>query len=143
MPQNHKGGPQRMKTNPILSYDNPTSGSVKATREDLLKLGVTESEIEAGEKRFEMETWGCYGVTRSLRAIVETGEFGEHGAMRWKQFYPLRTMSNPRQSGYDMEGVVSLGGRKSACFTSSQLFELPCGKLVDVAVIFSRSKFKR
>jgi hypothetical protein len=132
-----------MKTKPILSYENPTSGSVKATREDLLKLGVTESEIEAGEKRFETETWGCYGVIRSLRAIVETGEFGEHSAMTWKQFYPMRTMSNPRQSGYDMEGVVSVGGRKSTCFTSSQMFELPCGKLVDVAVIFSRSKFKR
>lgn len=132
-----------MKTNPILSYDNPTSGSVKATREELLKLGVTAEEIEAGEKRFEMETWGCYGVIRSLRAIVATGEFGEHGAMTWKQFYSMRTMSNPRQSGYDMEGVVSVGGRKSTCFTSSQMFELPCGKLVDVAVIFSRSKFKR
>lgn len=132
-----------MKINPILSYDSPTSGSVKATREDLLKLGVTEAEIEAGEKRFETETWGCYGVTRSLRAIVECGEFGEFSRMTWKQFYPVRTMSNPRQSGYEMEGVVSVGGRKSTCFTSSQMFELPCGKLVDVAVIFSRSKFKR
>jgi len=132
-----------MKINPILSYDSPTSSSVKATREDLLKLGVTEAEIEAGEKRFETETWGCYGVTRSLRAIVECGEFGEFSRMTWKQFYPVRTMSNPRQSGYNMEGVVSVGGRKSTCFTSSQLFELPCGKLVDVAVIFSRSKFRR
>jgi hypothetical protein len=47
-----------MKTKPILTYDSPTSGSVKATREDLLKLGVTDAEIEAGKKRFEMETWG-------------------------------------------------------------------------------------
>tara|TARA_R110000868_G_scaffold376934_1_gene642182 strand:- start:11 stop:409 length:399 start_codon:yes stop_codon:yes gene_type:complete len=132
-----------MKINPILSYDNPTSGSVKATREDLLRLGVTEAEIEAGEKRFKTESWGCYGVTRSLRAVVECGDFGEHSAMIWKQFYPVRTMSNPRQSGYDMEGVVSVGGIKSTCFTSSQLFELPCGKLVDVAVIFSRSEFRR
>ena len=132
-----------MKTHPVLSYDNPTSGSVKATREELNKLGITNEEIEAGEKRFKHETWGCYGVTKSLKAIVETGEFGEHSVMTWKQFYPVRTMSNPRQSGYDMEGVVSIGGRKSTCFTSSQLFELPCGKLVDVAVIFSRSKFKR
>ena len=132
-----------MKAQPILSYDNPTSGSVKATSEQLHALGITEAEIEAGEKRFEMATWGCYGVIRSLRAIVETGEFGEHSVMTWKQFYPVRTMSNPRQSGYDMEGTVSLGGVKSSCFTSSQLFELPCGNLVDVAVIFSRSKVKR
>jgi len=132
-----------MKTKPILSYDNPTSGSVKATREDLLKLGVTDAEIEAGEKRFETETWGCYKVVRTLRAVVECGEFGEHSAMTWQQFYPVRTMSNPQQSGYDMEGVVSLGGIKSTCFTSSQLFELPCGKLVNVAVIFSRSNIKR
>jgi len=132
-----------MKTKPVLSYDNPTSGSVKATREQLLELGLTDADIEAGEKRFEMETWGCYGVTRSLRAIVECGEFGDNSTMTWKHFYSMRTMSNPRQSGYDMEGVVSLGGIKSTCFTSSQLFELPCGKLVDVAVIFSRSKIKR
>ncbi len=132
-----------MKIKPILSYDNPTSGSVKATREQLLALGLTSAEIEAGEKRFETETWGCYGVIRTLRAIVECGEFGEFSRMTWKQFYPMRTMSNPRQSGYDMEGVVSLGGIKSTCFTSSQLFQLPCGHLVDVAVIFSRSKIKR
>jgi hypothetical protein len=131
-----------MKTKPILSYDSPTCGSVKATREQLKQLGVTDAEIDAGEKRFEMETWGCYGVIRTLRAIVECGEFGDHSRMTWKQFYPIRTMSNPKQSGYDMEGIVSLGGRKSTCFTSSQLFELPCGQLVDVAVIFARSKFK-
>jgi len=132
-----------MKTKPVLSYDNPTSGCVKATREDLLKLGVTDAEIEAGEKRFEMETWGCYGVIRTLRAIVACGEFGEYSRMTWQQFYPMRTMSNPQPSGYDLEGTVSLGGIKSTCFTSSQLFELPCGKLVDVAVICSRSNFKR
>jgi hypothetical protein len=129
-----------MKTKAILSYENPTSGSVKATREELHKLGVTDAEIEAGEKRFEHETWGCYGITRSLKGVVETGEFGENHAMTWKQFFPARTMSNPRSSGYDMEGTVSIGGVKSSCFTSSQLFELPCGKLVEVAVIFSRSK---
>jgi hypothetical protein len=132
-----------MKTEPILRYENPTSGSVKATREELNLLGVTDEEIDAGEKRFEMETWGCYGVARSIKAIVECGEFGERSKVVWKQFYPVRTMSNPKQSGYDMEGVVSIGGKKSTCFTSSQLFELPCGKLVDVAVIFSRSKTKR
>jgi hypothetical protein len=128
-----------MKTHPILSYDNPTSGSVKATREQLHALGVTDAEIEAGEKRFDIETWGCYGVIRSLKGIVETGEFVE-GTMKWKQFYSVRTMTHPKQSGYDMEGTVSLGGVKSSGFTSSQLFELPCGKLVNVAVIFSRSK---
>lgn len=132
-----------MRTRPILSYDNPTSGSVKATREQLLELGVTSEEIEAGEKGFETETLGCYGVTRTVRAVVECGEFGEFHQIKWKDFYSMLTMSKPRQSGYEMDGVVSIGGRKDTCFTSSQLFELPCGKLVDVAVIFSRSKTRR
>lgn len=131
-----------MKTKPILKYENPTSGSVKATREELNLLGVTDAEIDAGEKRFEMETWGYYGVVKSLKAVVECAEFGANSRPTWRQFYTVRTMSNAKPSGYDMEGFVSIGGKKSSCFTSSQLFELPCGKLVDVAVIFSRSKIK-
>ena len=37
-----------------------------------------------------------------------------------------------------MEGQVSLGGKKYSAFTSSQLFEREDGSLVDVGVIFVR-----
>jgi len=133
----------RARTVPVLSYENPTAGSVKATRKELHRLGVTDAEIDAGEKRFDIETRGAWGVCSKLRAVVKTGEFGEYSRMLWSQFYSMRTMSKPNQTGTCIEGYVSIRGKKSTCFTSSQLFELPCGKLVDVAVIFSRSKIKR
>lgn len=133
-----------MKTEPIISLENPPSGAIPATPQQLAALGITPAEIEAGEKRFDSTDSGApWHVTRSLRAIVQTAEFNpENHAKRWADFYPMRTMTNPRSAGYDMEGFVSLRGKKSSCFTTSQLFELPDGKLVDVAVIFSRSKIR-
>jgi hypothetical protein len=35
---------------------------------------------------------------------------------------------------------VSINGKKYSCFTSSQLFELENGKLINVAVIYARIK---
>jgi len=49
--------------------------------------------------------------------------------------YGKRTLTNLRESGHQFEGQVSVNGRKVRGFTSSQLFELPDGKLINVATI--------
>lgn len=45
-----------------------------------------------------------------------------------------RRMHHPRESGYNQEGRVSVGGKKHRAFTSSRLFEREDGSLCDVAV---------
>ena len=126
------------KTQPVIRLESPPSGAIPATLEQLTALGFTAEEIEAGEKRLESVHSGPWSICRSLRGIVERAEFGEYSRKTWVEFYPARTMSNPRPCGYDMEGTISLAGRKSSAFTSSQLFELPDGRLVDCEIIFAR-----
>lgn len=52
--------------------------------------------------------------------------------------YGYRSLSRPVQSGYQMDGRVSIDGVKRSAFTSSHLFELENGHLISVAVIFVR-----
>lgn len=119
---------------PTFEILNPPSGAVPATLETLAALGVTPAEIEAGEKRFQSAHVGPWSICRSITAIVEETEFHEHRATR-KAFWPARKCGNPKSMGCDMEGTISLGGKRRHVFTSSQLFELPDGRLVDVATL--------
>lgn len=132
-----------MKSEPIIRITNPKAGSVPATLEQLRALGVTDSEIAAGEKRLASQHSGPWQICTSLRGIVERAHFNREDfpvRKEWVEFYPARTMFRPRESGYDMEGHVSLNGKRVSAFTSSQLFELPDGRLISVGVIFARSK---
>jgi len=133
-----------MKTAPIIRLENPPCGAIPATLEQLAALGFTPAEIEAGEKRGAMELRGPWSMCSAYTAPVERAKFGDGDGYRygkkWVEFYAPRRMSRPRQSGYELEGRVSLAGRKLSAFTASQLFQLPDGRLVDCAVIFARSK---
>ena len=88
------------------------------------------------EFRFELDLVGPWQVCRSLRGLVVSMDFGTKG----RTIHGWRTMVDCRQSGYDMEGRVSLGGRKYSCFTSSDLFDIEDGRCIDVATIFPRIK---
>jgi hypothetical protein len=129
-----------MKTTPVLDILNPPAGAIPATEAQLIALGLTPADITAGEKRGEMKTRGAWSIPVSYRALVETKNFtGERaGETPRARFWPARTMSAPVQSGHELEGRVSLGGKKISAFTSSQLFELPDGRLIDCATIFVR-----
>jgi len=128
-----------MKTQPIIDLQNPPAGAIPATEEQLTALGVTPAEIAAGEKRFDMIHAGPWQICTSLAAVVECKDYqeGPHGLTKTARarFWPVRRMSRPKESGYQMEGTVSIAGRKIPAFTSSQLFELPDGRLVDVATL--------
>ena len=54
--------------------------------------------------------------------------------------YGIRTMGKPRESGYQQEGRVSIGGRNVRAFTSRKLFERADGSLCDVAVFIVSRK---
>lgn len=92
---------------------------------------------DVDEVHFEIETTGYgWNLITSIRALVITCEFGDFSRPLNGRVFGVRTLSNPRESGYSHEGRVSLGGRKYRAFTSSRLFERADGSLVDVAVLF-------
>jgi hypothetical protein len=49
-----------------------------------------------------------------------------------------RNLLDPKESGYQIEGRVSIGGKKYSAFTSSRIFERPDRSLCDVAVLYVR-----
>jgi hypothetical protein len=118
----------------VLPY---TPGAVRVTEEQA-KLLFTADVISKGEQRGEIKTVGPWGLPVSFKALCTSNTFNrdvypvEHGPLH---VYGVRTLTNVRQSGYELEGRVSVGGKQYRGFTSSQLFELPDGKLVNMATI--------
>jgi hypothetical protein len=93
--------------------------------------GEFPGEIVDGKVHFVMETQGVWNQIRKISALaVEKSEDGIiiHGE---------RSLLNPTPSGYDMEGYVSISGKKFSAFTSSQMFHVK-GELVDVAIFYIR-----
>jgi len=114
---------------------NPPAGAISISQELAESFGLT-----GGEKRLDVETFGPWRIPVRLRGLCVTTEFDKTcGYTRSKGFacFGVRTMTRPRESGYQMEGQVSVMGRKVRAFTSSKLFQLPSGKLIDCGVIFA------
>lgn len=125
-----------MKTQPlfVLPYE---AGAIPIT-EAQARLLFTDAELEKGEARGEIKHFGPWQIIQSYRAICTSNTFNrevyptEHGPLH---VYGKRVLSHPRESGYQLEGSVSIGGKSFRAFTSSQLFELPNGKLINAATI--------
>lgn len=114
---------------------NPPAGAIPISQELAESLGLT-----GDDKRLDVETVGPWQIPVRIRGLCVTTEFDKAcGYTRSKGFacFGVRTMTQPRQSGYEMEGRVSVGGRKVRAFTSSRLFELPDGKLISAGIIFA------
>lgn len=125
---------------PEIKITNPEP-SIKLTESDAIALGI---DITKDEMRGELKTVGMWQLPVSFKAIAMSARFGKKensffDSCLESTFYGVRTMTNVRQSGYQIEGYVSIGGKKYTCFSSSQLFEVN-GKLIDVAVIHARVK---
>ncbi len=87
---------------------------------------------EGGELRFEIETTGYgWNLVKSIRGVAAT---------LGGKIYGPRNLIRPAESGYQMTGYVSIGGKKKKAFTGSQLFERPDGSLIDVAVLWIVTK---
>jgi len=112
-------------------------GAYKATMEQA-RTFLSLVQIDAGQAHGEMKTFGPWQIPVSYTAVTASRSF-EGESYPEKHSHPLvvfgiRTMSRPRQSGYQLEGHVSIGGKKYRAFTSSALIAID-GHLVDVAII--------
>jgi hypothetical protein len=93
---------------------------------------------ELADQRGELETVGPWRLPLRYSAPAVTVTWGPYSTMETITLYGRRTMHAPRESGYVLEGRASIGGRKLSCFTSSQLFQLPDGTLLETATIHCR-----
>lgn len=50
-------------------------------------------------------------------------------------YYGVRSLTHTKQSGYQLEGFVSISNKKYPAFTSSKILEYPENKLVNIACI--------
>jgi hypothetical protein len=119
---------------------NWPSSVIKLTEEQAKQFGI---DITQDEIRGDLKTHGMWNIPVSFKAIaikakLEQPEGHFSKCFTEKTVYGIRTMTNIRQSGYELEGYVSINGKKHSCFTSSELFEVN-GKLINVAVIHARS----
>lgn len=87
------------------------------------------------DQRGDMETFGPWNIPVRFKAPAVSIEWGEHGFAVSHTLHGFRTLSALKESGYQLEGRVSIRGEKRRGFTSSLLCELPDGKLLETAVI--------
>jgi hypothetical protein len=83
---------------------------------------------ESGDCRFSITTTGHgWNVITSIRGLVID--------FKTREVHGVRTMHHPKESGYQMTGRVSVGGKKVRAFTSSTLLRVN-GRLISVAVLY-------
>ena len=130
-----------MKKPIVCRYE---SGAIAIETSALESLIGPES-IAKGERRFDLETVGPWHILRSIRGLAMTVESREPHHCRNGEtspatvaFHGLRTGHDCRTPGTWTECRVSIGGRKRSAFTSSKLFQLPDGRLIDVAILYCR-----
>lgn len=126
---------------PLRIPRKPFEHSVPISRAALVGL-IGEKAVNAGEKRFAIESVGPCRVTKSIRGLACTSEWTkEAGGDRVSAytFHGDQTGRHVTQPGTWSECRVSIGGKKLSAFTSSVMFQTEDGKLIDVAVLHCRT----
>lgn len=101
------------------------------------KLGIDLNSLKG-----DLETIGTWGAPKSFVALCISSKFKRFPVERTETtFYGQRKMSNFNQKGgYELDGWVSVGGKKVSCFTSSLSISIDNGESLEIAVIFARIK---
>ena len=114
----------------------------KLTKKQFFALGFTQEDLEKGEKRFDIETRGPWGIISKLRGFVVESVRSEDKEKNYRGeythayvFHGFRSLLKPVQTGYQIEGKVSINGKRVRAFTSSQLIYVD-NKLVDIAILY-------
>ena len=124
-----------MKRNEILTAKHDSA--IKLTPEQCIFLGI---DTNVDEIRGNLKTIGVWQLPVSYKAMcIDTLYMNIDGQIKPTEitFFGMRTMTNVRQSGYNIDGYVSIKGKKYTCFDSSVMIEVN-GKLINVACISAR-----
>jgi hypothetical protein len=121
-----------------ITGDALRAGAIKLTTAQAEALGFKPGQ---DEKRGDLKTVGGWQIPVSFKALCVSCDYVPDTARAYSgqrsAFYihGPRTLSGVYQSGYQLEGTVSVDGQKVRGFTSSNLFELPGGHLISVGTI--------
>lgn len=96
----------------------------------------------------ELKTRMPWGMIESYRALavrqekdsVDTVHYASSPYRTRATVFGMRRLSHPRESGYCLEGSVSVDGESHRAFTSSMLVYTEDKHLVDVAILYVCSK---
>jgi len=111
--------------------------TIELKKDEKLSLSIAKElfgDITKDEQRLDIETRGPWSIITKCKGLTIKQDF-DTGTVT---IYGYRTLSNTKQGGYELEGNVSIKGVKRSAFTSSHLFELENGHLIDVGVLFAR-----
>lgn len=104
---------------------------------NILEQLIGKDGIDKGEKRFDIKTFGPWQLQKSVTGLAVAKNKNQDGVTTSEiTIFGDRTMSKPEISGHDLYGKVSINGKRYRAFTSSQLFELEDGRLIDVAILY-------
>jgi hypothetical protein len=101
--------------------------SAKLSLEKALTF-MSQSDIDAGEKRGQLKTRGMWQLPVNYRAIAVD--------VKSHTIYGMRTLTDLQQLGYELEGRVCVNGKRVRAFTSTLMIELPNKRLINVAIIY-------
>lgn len=115
-------------------------GALPITTEQAVAIFGDELKglLESGEMRGNLKTFGPWSIPLSFRAHAVSSEWVDNPSVIARRkavtFWGERTMTHPRESGYNLEGRVFAGGKKRRAFTSGDLLDID-GRLVQIATI--------
>lgn len=113
--------------------------TIKLKRNEKLSIKDAKTlfnDITKHEQRLEIETRGPWSIISHCRGLAMTRYFDTGDV----EIFGYRTLSNPRSSGYQLEGWASISGEKRSAFTESHLFTLENNHMIDVGIIFIRNR---
>jgi hypothetical protein len=103
--------------------------------------------VHDGERRFDIETQkgGWQRIVRVRGLAVEVTKRDQFGHFMGYRIHGDRNLLKPTESGYQMEGRVSVGGKKRRAFTGSMMVrykdpETGKDRLVNFAVLHVASE---
>ena len=111
--------------------------AIKLTKQEAIDLGISPTEVK---QNGEMKTFGHWQIPVSYKALCISNKYDKskvYTQIEETVLYGLRTMSRPKQSGYCLEGYVSIKGKKYSSYTSRITFEVD-GLSIDVSTINAR-----
>ena len=85
-----------------------------------------------------LQTVGPWQIPTKFIAPVIVAKFSPLGWAESYTLYGVRTLADCKPGLYNLEGRVSIGGRKVSAYTSSILWSVDGKKLIGTAVIYAR-----
>jgi hypothetical protein len=119
----------------MITINNPT-GAIELTPDQALKLGIN---INQDENRLTTKHRGPWQIITACSGLCISATYGKfpHSGLTKITLYGPRSLERPTSGGYELEGRVSIKGKKYSAFTSSIIVSVN-GKLINIGVLHAR-----